>query len=110
MSGPHPGALRVALGAVGRLVVAAVGSMTRNRRVGDRAVGRPQHPAPWGLMRASLSSFVEHTRDGVRRAIPLAIGMFVYRRTLNHDSLRVFLAAFAGLLLLLALTASTVAA
>jgi hypothetical protein len=36
--------------------------------------------------------------------------MFVYRRTLNHDSLGVFLAAFAGSLLLLALTASTVAA
>jgi hypothetical protein len=61
-------------------------------------------------MRASLSSFVEHTRDGVRRAIQLAIGMFVYRRTLNHDSLGVFLDAFAGPLLLLALTASTVAA
>jgi hypothetical protein len=99
----------VALGAVGRLVVAAVGSGTTNRRVGDRAAAGPSIP-PWGPMRASLSSFVEHTRDGVRRAIPLAIGMFVYRRTLNHDSLGVFLAAFAGPLLLLALTASTVAA
>lgn len=71
--------------------MAAVGSMTRNRRVGDRA----------GF---------EHNRDGVRWVTPLAIGMFVYRRTLNHDSLGVFLAAFAGPLLLLALTASTVAA
>ena len=34
----------------------------------------------------------------VRRAIPLAIGMFLYQRTLDHDSLWIFLAAFAVLL------------
>jgi hypothetical protein len=49
-------------------------------------------------MWASLRSFDEHTRDGVRRAIPLAIGMFSCQRTLAHDSLWVFLAAFAVLL------------
>ena len=49
-------------------------------------------------MWASLRSFDEHTRDGVRRAIPLAIGMFIYQRTLDHDTLWVFLAAFAVLL------------
>ena len=45
-----------------------------------------------------MRSFDEHTRDGVRRAIPLAIGMFLYQRTLDHDSLWIFLAAFAVLL------------
>jgi hypothetical protein len=60
-------------------------------------------------MRASLSWFVNTSRTGCAGR-PRSIGMFVYRRTLNHDSLGVFLAAFAGPLLLLALTASTVAA
>lgn len=91
------GALRTVLGAVGGLIVAAVGALLRNRRAGAEA--GPDIPAPWGPMWASLRSFDEHTRDGVRRAIPLAIGMFLYRRTLDHDSLWVFLAAFAVLLL-----------
>ncbi len=90
------GALRAVLGAVGGLIVAAVGAMLRNRRAGAGAV--PDIPAPWRPMWASLRSFDEHTRDGVRRAIPLAIGMFIYQRTLDHDSLWVFLAAFAVLL------------
>jgi hypothetical protein len=109
MSGPHPGALRVALSAVGRLVVAAVGSMTRNRGSATGWVAGPSIP-PCRADEGIAELVRQHTPDGVRRAIPLAIGMFVYRRTLNHDSLGVFLAAFAGPLLLLALTASTVAA
>lgn len=89
------GAFRVVLGAVGGLLVTVVGAMVRNRW----ATGPGPHiPAPWRPMWASLRSFDEHTRDGVRRAIPLAIGMFVYQRTLNHDTLWVFLAAFAVLL------------
>ncbi|MEK6438454.1 FUSC family protein [Pseudonocardia sp. T1-2H] len=90
------GASRVVLGAVGGLVVATVGAMVRNRRAGTST--GPDIPAPWGPMWASLRSFDEHTRDGVRRAIPLAIGMFVYQRTLDHDSLWIFIAAFAVLL------------
>ena len=92
------GALRAVLGAVGGLIVAAVGAMLRNRRASDGDGAGPEIPAPWGPMWASLRSFDEHTRDGVRRAIPLAIGMFIYQRTLDHDSLWVFLAAFAVLL------------
>ena len=92
------GALQAVLGAVGGLIVAAVGAMLRNRRASDGDGAGPEIPAPWGPMWASLRSFDEHTRDGVRRAIPLAIGMFIYQRTLDHDSLWVFLAAFAVLL------------
>ena len=92
------GALRAVLGAVGGLIVAAVAAMLRNRRAADGAGADPDIPAPWGPMWASLRSFDEHTRDGVRRAIPLAIGMFLYQRTLDHDSLWIFLAAFAVLL------------
>lgn len=70
--------------------------MLRNHSVG-RCVG-PDIPAAWGPMWASLRSFDEHARDGIRRAIPLAIGMFMYQRTLDHDPLWVFMAAFAVLL------------
>ena len=90
------GALRVLLGAVGGLLVALVGGRIRNPRASRRA--GPDIPAPWGPTWASLRSFDEHARDGVRRAIPLGIGMFVYQRTLDHDTLWVFLAAFAVLL------------
>jgi Fusaric acid resistance protein-like len=90
------GALLVVLGAVGGLVVVAVGGLLRNR--GAERVAGPGIPAPWGTMWASLRSFDEHARDGVRRAIPLAIGMFIYQRTLDHDTLWVFIAAFAVLL------------
>ncbi len=86
----------MALGAVGGLAVATIGGMLRNRSVG-RGV-EPDIPAAWGSMWASLRSFDEHARDGVRSAIPLAIGMFIYQRTLNHDALWVFIAAFAVLL------------
>ena len=89
-------ALRVLLGAVGGLLVAVVGGRIRNPRTA-RGAG-PDIPAPWGPMWASLRSFDEHPRDGIRRAIPLGIGMFVYQRTLDHDTLWVFLAAFAVLL------------
>jgi hypothetical protein len=108
MSGPHPGALRVALGAVGRLVVAAVGSMTRNRGSATGRVAGPSIP-PCGADEGIAELVRQHPRTGCARR-PRSIGMFVYRRTLNHDSLGVFLAAFAGPLLLLTLTASTVAA
>jgi len=84
------------VGAVGGLVVALVGGMFRNRRAG-RGDG-PDIPAPWGPMWASLRSFDEHARDGIRRAIPLAVGMFIYQRSLDHDALWVFIAAFAVLL------------
>lgn len=90
------GALRVLLGAVGGLLVGVVGGRIRNPRAA-RGAG-PDIPAPWGPMWAALRSFDEHARDGVRRAIPLGIGMFVYQRTLDHDTLWVFLAAFAVLL------------
>ncbi|HEY6681973.1 MAG TPA: FUSC family protein [Propionibacteriaceae bacterium] len=76
--------------------MATVGGMLRNHSVG-RCVG-PDIPAAWGPMWASLRSFDEHARDGIRRAIPLAIGMFMYQRTLDHDPLWVFMAAFAVLL------------
>jgi hypothetical protein len=89
-------ALRVLLGAVGGLLVVVVGGRIRTPRAG-RGAG-PDIPAPWGPMWASLRSFDEHTRDGIRRAIPLGIGMFVYQRTLDHDTLWVLLAAFAVLL------------
>ena len=92
------GALRVVLGALAGLAVTAAGAAVRDRR--DRASARaaPRIPAPWPLMWTSLHTFDEHARDGVRRAIPLGVAMFLYQRSPTHDALWIFLAAFVVLL------------
>jgi uncharacterized membrane protein YccC len=49
-------------------------------------------------MWASLRSFDEHARDGVRRAIPLAILMFFFQREGGRDAFWIFFAAYIVLL------------
>ncbi|HET9322790.1 MAG TPA: FUSC family protein [Gaiellaceae bacterium] len=46
----------------------------------------------------SLRSFDEHARDGVRRAIPLAILMFFFQREGGRDAFWIFFAAYIVLL------------
>lgn len=92
------GALRVVLGAVAGLVVTVTGAALRDRRDRAQAQAAPRIPAPWPGMWASLRTFDEHARDGVRRAVPLAVGMFLYQRSPTRDALWIFLAAFVVLL------------
>jgi uncharacterized membrane protein YccC len=49
-------------------------------------------------MWASLRSFDEHARDGIRRAIPLAILMFLFQREGGRDAFWIFFAAYLVLL------------
>lgn len=49
-------------------------------------------------MWAALRSFDEHARDGVRRAIPLAILMFLFQREGGRDAFWTFFAASIVLL------------
>jgi uncharacterized membrane protein YccC len=46
----------------------------------------------------SLRSFDEHARDGVRRAIPLAVLMFFFQRDGGRDAFWIFFAAYLVLL------------
>jgi uncharacterized membrane protein YccC len=48
----------------------------------------------WALLR----SFDEHARDGVRRAIPLAVLMFFFQREGGRDAFWIFFAAYIVLL------------
>ena len=103
-AGLHPGvstasgALRVVAGAVAGLAVTAVCSVLRDRRDREAAARAPRIPSPWPPMWVSLRRFDEHARDGVRRALPLAVGMFLYQRSGSHDAFWIFLAAFVVLL------------
>jgi uncharacterized membrane protein YccC len=49
-------------------------------------------------MWSSLRSFDEHARDGVRRAIPLAILMYFFQREGGRDAFWIFFAAYIVLL------------
>ena len=85
------GAVRGAAGGSGRGRRAARGhDWRRPPEPSSRPGVRTRRPRRMGTDGASLRSFDEHARDGVRRAIPLAIGMFIYQRSLDHDTLWVF--------------------
>jgi uncharacterized membrane protein YccC len=49
-------------------------------------------------MAHSLRTFDAYARDGVRRAIPLAIGVYFFERSGSRDAMWIFMAAFAVLL------------
>lgn len=90
--------IRIVLGAIAGLAVTAVGAKLRDRRDPEAAAVAPRLPSPWPALRASLRSFDEHARDGVRRAIPLAIGIFLFERSGSRDALWIFVAVFVVLM------------
>lgn len=92
------GALRIVLGVAAGLAVTAVGAALRDRRDPEAAANAARLPSPWPALWATLRSFDENARDGVRRAIPLAIGLYLYERSGSEDALWVFLAAFVVLM------------
>ena len=95
---PASGTLHIVLGAVGGLAVTALGAKLRDRRDPAAAAAAPRLPSPWPALWNSLRSFDEHARDGVRRAIPLAVGIYLFERSGSRDALWVFMAAFVVLM------------
>ncbi|WP_406097268.1 FUSC family protein [Kitasatospora purpeofusca] len=86
---------------VAGLAVSAVSATVRERHgTADTAntTAAPRTTALGPGMLRSLRSFDEHARDGVRRAVPLAIGIYLFERSAGRDALWVFLAAFVVLL------------
>jgi hypothetical protein len=90
-------AAHIAIGCVGGLLVVFVGTTWRRRREPDQ-VKASRAPVPIRPMWESLRSFDEHARDGVRRAIPLAILMFFFQREGGRDAFWIFFAAYIVLL------------
>src|SRR5262245_29643622 len=70
----------IAVGCLTGLVVVLVGTEWRRRRETDEVSAARAPHIPLAPMWESLRSFDEHARDGVRRAIPLAILMFFFQR------------------------------
>ena len=87
----------IAVGCIGGLLVVLVGTAWRRRGEPD-GVRSARVPVPLRAMWDSLRTFDEHARDGVRRAIPLAILMFFFQREGGRDAFWIFFAAYLVLL------------
>jgi MFS family permease len=90
-------AAHIAAGCLGGLLVAFIGTGLRRRREPD-AVRTARAPTPIAPVFASLRSFDEHARDGLRRAIPLASLMYLFQLDGGRDAFWTFFAAYLVLL------------
>jgi MFS family permease len=90
-------AAHIAAGCIGGLIVAFVGTAQR-RRGETTEMKTATAPLPIAPMLDSLRTFDEHARDGVRRAIPLAILMFLFQRQGGRDAFWTFFAAYLVML------------
>jgi len=87
----------IAAGCIGGLIVVLVGTSQR-RRGEPEEVKAATAPLPIAPMLASLRTFDDHARDGIRRAIPLAILMFLFQRDGGRDAFWTFFAAYLVML------------
>ena len=90
-------AAHIAAGCLAGLLVAFIGTGLR-RRHEPGEVRAARAPMPIGPILASLRSFDELARDGVRRAIPLAILMYFFQLDGGRDAFWTFFAAYLILL------------
>jgi MFS family permease len=87
----------IAVGCVGGLLVVFVGTAFRRRGEPEEARAATV-PLPIARMWEALRSFDDHARDGVRRAIPLAVLMYFFQRDGGRDAFWIFFAAYVVLL------------
>jgi hypothetical protein len=90
-------AAHIAVGCVGGLIVVFVGTAMRRRHEPEEAKSA-RAPLPIAPMWTALRTFDGHARDGVRRAIPLAILMVLFQREGGRDAFWTFFAAYLVLL------------
>ena len=88
----------IAVGCLGGLLVVFVGTSFRRRQEPEEVKAATAPPVPIRAMWQSLRRFDEHARDGVRRAIPLAVLMFFFQREGGRDAFWIFFAAYLVLL------------
>jgi uncharacterized membrane protein YccC len=92
------GAAQIAVGCLAGLLVVLVGIAWRRRTEPEEVRTATAPPIPVRAMWESLKTFDEHARDGVRRAIPLAILMYFFQRNRGRDAFWIFFAAYLVLL------------
>lgn len=88
------GILHIAIGCAAGVVVSAVSARLRR----GEAPPPPKAPSPLRPIVASLRTLDAHARDGLRRAIPLGLGIFLFEANASRDALWIFVAAFVVLL------------
>ena len=91
-------AAHIAAGCIAGLIVVFVGTAWRRRSEPDEVKTASAPPLELRSMWESLRSFDEQARDGVRRAVPLAILMFLFQREGGRDAFWIFFAAYLVLL------------
>jgi MFS family permease len=91
-------AAHVAVGCLAGLLVVLVGTTWRRRREPDDVKAATAPALALRAMWVSLRAFDEHARDGVRRAIPLAVLMYFFQREGGRDAFWIFFAAYLVLL------------
>jgi hypothetical protein len=94
----HWAAAHIAVGCLAGVIVVFVGTAWRRRAEPEEVRAARAPPVPIASMWASLRSFDEHARDGVRRAIPLGILMYFFQRDGGRDAFWIFFAAYIVLL------------
>jgi MFS family permease len=92
------GAAHIAVGCLAGLLVVLVGTAWRRRTEPEEVRAATAPPIPVRAMWESLKTFDEHARDGVRRAIPLAILMYFFQRNGGRDAFWIFFAAYLVML------------
>jgi len=90
-------AVHIAVGCVTGLIVAFIGTASRRRHEAAE-VTAARVPVPLAPMWESLRTFDEHARDGVRRAIPLAVLMYFFQREGGRDAFWIFFVVYLMLL------------
>ncbi|MCL8026573.1 FUSC family protein [Nocardioides bruguierae] len=96
-----PAALLLQLGLAAALgwVVACGGAWWLHRRQPSSSPSAPGVvPSPWAAIAGSVRSWDQHSRDGVRRAVPLAGCVLWYQLSETRDALWVLITALAILL------------
>jgi hypothetical protein len=91
-------AAHIAVGCLAGLLVVLVGTAWRRRTEPEEVRTATAPPIPVRAMWVSLKTFDEHARDGVRRAIPLAILMYFFQRNGGRDAFWIFFAAYLVML------------
>lgn len=92
------GVVHIGLGCAAGLLVTLIAVAVRAVRHHAPFPGAGALPPLWRPMARSLRTFDVHARDGIRRAIPLALGVYLFESSGSRDALWIFVAAFVVLL------------
>ncbi len=92
------GFVRILIGCAAGLLIVAISVAWRRSRAQRASAPATPPTAPVRAVWTSVRTLDRSARDGVRRAIPLAIGIYLFESYGTKDALWIFVAAFVVLL------------